>query len=211
MKTKAPSPCKQRDFSFRLSFLITRRYKNHLKIFKKYQINVIIQKNKKGMKNMDISVKIGDYILNVRAAIIVIHDNKLMVHHDVKLDHYALPGGRIEIGENSKTTVKREIIEEMGKEIEITGYISTIENLFIMNGNKYHEIMFVYKAEFKNKEDKLIQQTIKNVEGNDYLQYEWIDLEEIDKMPLKPQAIKEILKKGEFPVHKINDDIGECV
>ena len=63
------------------------------------------------------------------------------------------------IGENSQDTVKREIQEELGKEIEITGYISTIENFFELKGIKYHEIMFVYKAEFCNEEDKKIEYT----------------------------------------------------
>lgn len=40
----------------------------------------------------------------------------------------------------------------------------------------------------------------------DHLQYEWIDLDQIDKYPLMPESMKEILKKGQFPVHKINID-----
>ena len=77
-----------------------------------------------------------------------------------------------------------------------------------MKGSKYHEIMFVYKAEFINEEDKLIQNTIKNIEGKDYLQYEWLDLDKIDTYNLKPKMMKEILKEKIFPVHKINRDQG---
>lgn len=156
---------------------------------------------------MDITIDVEDYKLNVRAAGILIHNNKLLVHKDLNKEHYALIGGRVEIGENSEDTIKREILEEMGKEIEITGYVSTIENFFELNSKKFHEIMFVHKIEFTNEQDKKIQTTIKNVEGEDYLQYEWLDLNEIDKYPLKPQAIKDILKNGKYPVHKINNDL----
>ena len=156
---------------------------------------------------MDISINVEDYKLNVRAAVIIIHDNKLLVHRNINSDHYALLGGRVEIGEHSIQTVKREAIEEMGKEIEITGYFATVENFFEMNETKYHEILFIHKAEFKNDNDKKITETIKNVEGKDYLQYEWLDMKEIEKYPLKPQVIKEIIKEKVFPVHKINDDI----
>ena len=156
---------------------------------------------------MDITINVDDYILNVRAAVVIIHNNKILLHRNLNSNHYALLGGRVEIGEDSITTVKREVVEEIGKEIEITGYISTIENFFEMEGSKYHEIMFVYKGEFKEEEDKKIIDTIKNIEGKDHLQYEWIDLEKIDDCNLLPIIMKEILKQGKYPVHKINNDM----
>ena len=115
-------------------------------------------------------------------------------------------GGRVEIGENSEHTIKREVQEELGKEIEITGYVSTVENFFEMKGAKYHEIMFIYKAEFVKEEDKKLESTLQYIEGTDYLQYEWIDLDKIDEYPLRPDVLKEVLKESKFPVHKINID-----
>lgn len=156
---------------------------------------------------MDITIDVGDSKLNVRAAGVIIHNGKILLHRNVNSDHYALIGGRVEIGENSADTVKREIKEELGKDIEITGYISTIENFFEMKASKYHEIMFVHKIEFTNEEDKKIEHIMKNVEGKDYLQYEWIDLDKIDEYPVLPKAIKDILKENKFPIHKINYDL----
>lgn len=155
---------------------------------------------------MDITIDVENYKLNVRAAGIIIHNNKLLIHRNINKDHYALIGGRIEIGENSEDAVKREIREELGKEIQITGNVATIENFFEMESHKYHEIMFVHKAEFVNEEDKKIETTIENIEGKDYLKYEWVDLDKIDEYPLRPQIIKEVIKNGKFPVHKINID-----
>lgn len=156
---------------------------------------------------MDITIDIKDYKLNIRSAGIIIHNNKVLVHKDINSDYYALLGGRVKIGEDSEKTLKREVLEEIGKEIEITGYISTVENFFEANGSKYHEILFIHEAEFINEKDKLIQDTIKNIEGEDYLQYEWLDLNEIDKYPLRPQVMKEIFKEKVFLGHKINNDI----
>lgn len=156
---------------------------------------------------MDITIDVDDYKLNVRAAGVMIHNGKILVHRNVNSDHYALIGGRVEIGESSANTIKREIKEELGKDIEITGYISTIENFFEMKGSKYHEIMFVHKAEFVDDDDKKIENTLKNIEGKDYLQYEWLELNKIDEYPLLPSAIKSVLKENQFPVHKINNDL----
>lgn len=156
---------------------------------------------------MDITIDIEDYKLNVRAAGIIIHNNKVLLHKNINENHYALIGGRVEIGENSADTVKREIKEELGKDVEITGYISTIENFFEIKNSKYHEIMFVHKIEFTNEEDKNIEYTMKNIEGKDYLKYEWIDLDKIDEYPLMPSIMKDILKEKKFPTHKINDEL----
>ena len=76
-----------------------------------------------------------------------------------------------------------------------------------MKGRKYHEIMFVYKIEFVNEEDKKIEYTIKNIEGKDYLQYEWIELEKIAEYEVVPKVIKDVLKENKFPTHKINDEL----
>ena len=156
---------------------------------------------------MDLTLDVGEYKLNIRAAVVIIHNGKILVHRNINSNHYALIGGRIEIGESSDETVKREIMEELGKKVEVTGYVATIENFFKMKGSKYHEIMFVHKIEFTNEDDKKIEYTMKNIEGKDYLQYEWIEINKIDEYPLLPRAVKEVLKENIFPIHKINNDL----
>lgn len=157
---------------------------------------------------MDISINLqDDYRLNVRAAAIITHNNKVLLHKNSNEDYYALLGGRVAIGEDSTQTIKREILEEMGKEIEVTEYLATIENFFPWNGCKTYEIQFVYRAEFTDEKDKALQETIKNKEGKDYIQYEWLDLNNLDEYPIKPKVAKEILKEPKYPVHKIQKDL----
>ena len=47
---------------------------------------------------MDLTLDIEDYKLNIRAAAVIIHNNKILVHRDVSKDHCTLPGSRIAIG-----------------------------------------------------------------------------------------------------------------
>lgn len=152
---------------------------------------------------MDITVDIENYRLNVRAAGLIIHNNKLLVHKDVNSDHYALIGGRIKVGEDSESAVKREIHEELGKKVKIIKYVSTIENFFEMNKIKYHEILFINQVEFVEDEDKKIEYTLNNAEGKENLHYEWIDLDKIEQYELLPKIVKKVIKENEFPVHKI--------
>ena len=156
---------------------------------------------------MDITLNVEDYLLNVRASGIIIHDNKILLHKNINEDHYALIGGRVAIGESSEEALKREIMEELGKEAEIIENLTTVENVFEMKNKKYYEILFVHKLEFKDEEDKKTVKTIRNVEGKDYLIYEWIDIDEIDEYPLRPKVIKDMLKNKVFPAYKYNNDL----
>ncbi len=156
---------------------------------------------------MDLSIDIEDYKLNIRAGGLIIHNNKILAHKNINKDHYCIPGGRIELGENSETTIKREIQEELGKDIDILKYSSTIENFFYMNEKKYHELYFLYRVEFKNEEDKKIEYTMHNIEGKDYLQYEWLDIDKIDEYNILPECLKDMLKKDNMPTHVINEKI----
>ena len=156
---------------------------------------------------MDLSIDIEDYKLNIRAGGLIIHNNKILAHKNINKDHYCIPGGRIELGENSETTIKREIQEELGKDIDMLKYSSTIENFFYMNEKKYHELYFLYRVEFKNEEDKKIEYTMHNMEGKDYLQYEWLDIDKIDEYNILPECLKDMLKKDHMPTHVINEEI----
>ena len=155
----------------------------------------------------DLTIDIEDFKLNVRAAGVLIHNNKLLVHKNINSDHYAIVGGRVEIGESSEETIKREVQEELGKDIEIIECIGTIENFFESKDSKYHEILFVHKIEFENDEDKTIEYTLDNKEGKDYLHYEWLELDKLDNYNLVPSVIKQIVKKNKFPIHIINNEL----
>ena len=155
---------------------------------------------------MDLTVELDNHVLNIRAAVIILHNNKFLVHRNVNETYNALIGGRVKAGESSEETIKREIKEELGKDVEVTGYCATIENFFNFKDKEYHEILFVHFAEFVEEEDKKIEYTLKNIEGREYLEYRWIDLDEIDNCVIKPDAIKKVLKNKSFPCHVINDD-----
>ena len=155
---------------------------------------------------MDLTIDVEDYKLNVRSSGLIIHDNFILTHHNLESDHYALPGGRIEIGEDSVSTVKREFLEETGKEIEVKECAAVVENYFTNKGQKYHEILFAHLAEFKNEEDRKLITELENIEEKGHLRYEWIDINKIDEYNVRPYVLKEIIKSKNFPIHKVNID-----
>ena len=49
-----------------------------------------------------------------------------------------------------------------------------------------------------------------NMEGKDYLQYEWLDIDKIDEYNILPECLKDMLKKDNMPTHVINEEIN-CI
>ena len=54
----------------------------------------------------DLAIKMDGYKLNIRAAGVIIHNGKILLHKGETANHYALLGGHVRIGENSQDTDK---------------------------------------------------------------------------------------------------------
>lgn len=81
----------------------------------------------------------------------------------VKGTYYYRPlGGGVEPGEISEAAMKREILEEVGQELTAVRLLDVLENVFVLEGEPRHEIVFVYEGrfldEFANQRDEFIVQ-----------------------------------------------------
>lgn len=108
---------------------------------------------------------------------------------------YRLLGGGVEFGEKGAEALVREFREEIGKDIEVTEFIYTSENIFEWNGKKGHELALIYTCRFKNAED-YAQEEIRGVE-NENNHSVWRSVEEIhaEGAQLYPEEIVNLLKK----------------
>lgn len=155
--------------------------------------------------NSDITIDLeNDFRLNIRTSGVIFHGTKVLLHKNPNHDHYALFGGRIKIGESSIEALKREVKEEMGKEIELIKSVGVIENFFDANEKKYHEILFINQVEFEDQEDKKIDYNLKTVEPGKTLIFEWVELDDLKNIDLRPKIAKELLISDNFPQNVIN-------
>jgi ADP-ribose pyrophosphatase YjhB (NUDIX family) len=143
------------------------------------------------MKDLSIIVEDG-YKFNYRTAAMFLHNNKILVHKSLKSPFYTLPGGRVHVGENAIDGIKREVMEEIGGEVEYLGTTAIIENIFDLDDYHFHEILYVHKLKFVD-ENLYKEEIIHGVEGDRELNFIWANVEELNKVNLRPVCLKELI------------------
>jgi len=90
----------------------------------------------------------------LKVMLVIEHDGKLLAgkgYDEAKDEHfYRLLGGGVNFQETTEEAIRREIKEELDSEIEDLRLLDTVENIFEYNGEKGHEICFIYDGELAN-------------------------------------------------------------
>ena len=148
---------------------------------------------------MVITIKEEGSRFGVRVAAMIFNKDmsKIFLQRQGNHDFYMFPGGRVDIHEESETSMKRELMEELGIEEDvILKYIS--ENFIKFPNLKYHEIGFYYLVNIDedkynyNDYSKEYHSLDEQHDGESV--FKWINIEDLDKYEVTPKHIKEKIK-----------------
>ncbi len=104
--------------------------------------------------DQDISFIKDKQLFRLRAAALIIRDNKLLMAWNKKDDHYYSIGGAVRLGESLEAAVIREVCEECGIEMNIDRLLAVHQNFFQgLKGYDWHEISFYYLMDSDSVED----------------------------------------------------------
>ena len=91
----------------------------------------------------------------IRVKAMLIAPNTTRTAHAVSLNaatienpagYHRLIGGTVELGESHRDTIRREVDEELGATIRDLTLLTTVENIFTLDGDLGHEIVFLYSG-----------------------------------------------------------------
>ncbi|MCR8958572.1 NUDIX domain-containing protein [Variovorax sp. S2] len=134
-----------------------------------------------------ISVHLHGQRFQVRAAAIVLDAGHLLVHRAPGDAYWALPGGRVEVGEAASATVVREMREELGEAVECGPLVHVAENFFDLAGQRNHEIGFYFRVALDPCSSVLDKErTHHGIESHLKLEFRWFALAELASINLRP-------------------------
>ena len=139
-----------------------------------------------------ISVDIGAHRFQVRAAAIFIRNGSVLLHRLEYDAYWALPGGRVEPGEEAARTIVREMREELGEEVVSGPLAFAVENFFELRGRPNHELGFYFEASL-SADSPLLDATRSHwrTEGVQRLEFRWFALDALDQLDLRPSFLKQ--------------------
>ena len=96
-------------------------------------------------------------------------------------NYYRPFGGGVEFDETAIDAVRRELAEELGQEITVDRLLGVLENRFSFEGEKGHEIVFVFAARFVDARLNVLHEIL-GVETERELKLvgHWLDLSAIE-------------------------------
>ena len=158
---------------------------------------------------MDIGINSEEGKFKFRVCGILEHDGKYLAVKMNNNNFFCLPGGHVELGEDTETAVQREMKEELGYQVKIKKLVSINQNFFVgVDGRQFHEIGYYYIVNAINE---------KNINASDYtreeldkgkiqhLEFRWFTKEELKDIDFRPKYIVDCFDKSE-PTLKITRD-----
>jgi ADP-ribose pyrophosphatase YjhB (NUDIX family) len=143
---------------------------------------------------MDATFHLEKAIFNYRVAEVMIENNHVLIHKQINDKHWSLPGGRVEILEDSQTSIKRELNEELGLDVKVNNLLWITENFFEYNNKDFHEIGLYYRVSLTEGKFTLSNEAFYGEEGESLI-YKWSPISELNDFQLYPEFLKTSLKE----------------
>lgn len=149
---------------------------------------------------MNLDFEIDNVRFNARASAIIYNKDKtkVLLFKIIDRDCFMLPGGRIEIYEDSLTAIKREINEETGFNLEFE-LCSIQENFLEKDNKKIMQYCFCYKSIYNQD---ITQESFICNDNKGQIFY-WVNINDLQNYKLLPNSTYELIKTSKNIKHII--------
>jgi 8-oxo-dGTP pyrophosphatase MutT (NUDIX family) len=146
---------------------------------------------------MDAVFHVEHQVFNYRVAGIMMKEDRVLMHRAKAEKNWSLPGGRVKLGEDAQTSLKREMKEELDLNVRVDGFLWTVENFFTYVEKEIHEVGLYFKITAEKPLPLHDGEEFTVLEA-DRLVFKWVPLEKLNDYELYPHVVKEKLKEGSF-------------
>lgn len=156
-----------------------------------------------------ISFPIEGQRFNFRVAGIIIVDGHVLVCREDDDTYCMLPGGRIELGEDSALSLAREMEEELAMPTELGRMIATSESFYRREGEDFHELGFFYAVTLPGQGPNGRSPWLKRFDEGHDLSFDWVPLagDALEKVNLLPRWLPGFLRNlPQQLVHVTHDE-----
>lgn len=148
---------------------------------------------------MNLTIKTDDGRFNLRVGAIIYNSDKtkIFMQKQEKIEPYMFPGGRIDMYEDSYTSMKRKLEEELGIKDEDMYLKYIAENFVYVRGKKLHEVSFYYVLQLDEEKYGYYSDNIyhaKDEEHDGKSIFKWINISDLDNIDILPNNMKDKIK-----------------
>lgn len=155
----------------------------------------------------DIELKTNEKKFKYRVNGIIINEGKILALKMKNNTSYCLPGGHVELCENSQKAIVREMLEETKTKVSIDKELSIVENFYFDKNNfETHELSFYYIVKPENFDNIKFNNysIIENDKGETKRHnFEWLDISSLNNIDFRPSFIKSKLISGNYDFEHI--------
>ncbi len=146
---------------------------------------------------MDISFKTDGARFNLRAAAVIVNNEKLLAMTDERSPYFYLPGGKIALGETAEQAVLRELREELNIEASVIRPLYIAQSFFTEEGSgeRFHEICFYILVDCANTALVSRGESFIINERHHTLEFEWLDIAGIENEYFYPVFLRKRLRE----------------
>lgn len=153
-------------------------------------------------------IRAGDRLFLYRVGGIAAAGDRVLLHRFAADGFWAIPGGRVGIGETAAHALRREMQEEIGADVEVGDVLWIIENFFSFrpldrpadaSGEiDHHELGFYLAMTLPDRLVELDAFEGVELEGTPDefpLEFRWFRRDEVQNLDIRPAVLRDLLSK----------------